>query len=343
MVTCSSNRKNEPGIDETLSSELQSQVVDLKLYEDLAEAADSPESVGRLILYGQDLNEFPPEILSMINLTELNLGGNFLENIPEDVSLLTRLKTLKLFDNRFKTFPRPICRLKNLQTLYLQENQIAEIPDEIGLLQNLQELDLGQNRIRMLNNGIWTLKNLKHLNMQDNSIEGLPDDIRGLESILSLNLSNNILSILPAVVSVLPNLSSINLSSNAFTEIPQALYELQNIAMMSFLPQENMPGVKEIVYSSHTMEGRFAAMEWGDFLHLTVEDHKGDLWSFYWLSDVEGDSDIFLAEAERADEESGLIGKSIRVSWQEVEKNFSENMGGYFRVKELKSIYLIRP
>ena len=72
----------------------------------------------KLWLLGISLIALPPEIWSLENLEELDIGENEIEEIPADIIQLTKLKWLRCSNNKLKDLPRELLGLENLEAVY---------------------------------------------------------------------------------------------------------------------------------------------------------------------------------------------------------------------------------
>lgn len=92
------------------------------------------------------LSEFPKEILSKTNVTELNLSGNNLTgSLPSEIGKLTKLEILNVSNNNMTGIPAEIGQLSKLRILNYANNQITGLPNELGNLSNLEQFDLSGN------------------------------------------------------------------------------------------------------------------------------------------------------------------------------------------------------
>lgn len=92
------------------------------------------------------LTQFPKEILSKTNTTELNLSHNQLSGaLPAEIKNLTRLQTLNVSYNNMTGIPAEIGQMKSLKVIDYSYNNITGLPNELGNLTQLQTLDLRGN------------------------------------------------------------------------------------------------------------------------------------------------------------------------------------------------------
>lgn len=97
-------------------------------FKSLDQALLNIEECVTLDLYGQNLKVISTDITKLINLRELNIGGN-----PE-----------LDFKNTFKL----LATLKPLQYLSIEDNKLKNIPKEISQLINLKHLNASGNKLK---------------------------------------------------------------------------------------------------------------------------------------------------------------------------------------------------
>ena len=148
-----------------------------------------------LDLSNKGLTELPPEIGTLVNLEDLNLGRNQISKLPTELRKLTRLRHLDLVSNQFREFPNEIIALSNLTQLYLSANRLTALPPEIGKLTKLKILFLNANQLIMIPPEIGKLTNLNYLNLNANQLINLPIEIEKLSNLISLRLKGNPLPI----------------------------------------------------------------------------------------------------------------------------------------------------
>ena len=96
-------------------------------------------------LYIGNIGEVPRELEELVQLQELDLGGNQITDITS-LSNLTQLQELGLGWNQISDIT-PLSNMTQLQRLYLNRNQITDITPLSNMTQ-LQRLYLGCNQIR---------------------------------------------------------------------------------------------------------------------------------------------------------------------------------------------------
>ena len=121
-----------------------------------------------------------------INLTQLNLNGNFIREL-NPVSDLTKLTSLKLNDNSITAIDA-LRNLVKLTTLELSGNRIGTLT-ALNRLINLKTLDLSENRIKNLS-PIAGLTALTNLNLTTNQITDV-SSLANFRNLRTLRISEN--------------------------------------------------------------------------------------------------------------------------------------------------------
>ena len=137
-----------------------------KVYHDLDEALDQPDSVYILNLSREKLTEVPSSIFTLKNLRILDLSHNRIKKIPEGLTAMNLLNGLDLSNNKITVLPGSIGNMHDLISLQLNRNLIDSIPPEIGNLKNLEVLELWDNEINYVPDEIKGLFNLKVLELR---------------------------------------------------------------------------------------------------------------------------------------------------------------------------------
>jgi Leucine Rich Repeat (LRR) protein len=93
--------------------------------------------------------------------TELWLWGRRLEELPPEIGNLTNLTSLTISNSELTALPSEIGNLTNLEILDLRSNRITELPSEIGNLTNLRWLPLDGNSfdapLEVMEQGDWAI------------------------------------------------------------------------------------------------------------------------------------------------------------------------------------------
>jgi Leucine-rich repeat (LRR) protein len=104
-----------------------------------------------LNLAGLGIEQLPPEIGKLKNITKLFLGGNQFTYIPAEIGNLTELSLIDCgWSYQLSTLPPEIKHLTKLTELQLYVSGITSLPPEIGALKNLDILNLSENKLKTL-------------------------------------------------------------------------------------------------------------------------------------------------------------------------------------------------
>jgi RHS repeat-associated protein len=213
-----------------------------------------------LYLSSNNFSSFP-DLGSLVELVELNMGGNpfpagplpsWLQNLTKLTILnfasasrtgdlspiygLTQLSSLHLQSNQLTgTISPAIGNLTKLVNLYLNVNQLSgNIPAEIGNLPPLNTLQLSNNQLSgSIPSTIGNLVNLTSLTLSSNQLTGgIPSSIGNLTFLTVLNLSSNQLSgSIPSTFTNLFRLSNVQLQYNKLTgPLPHNIGSMTNLS-----------------------------------------------------------------------------------------------------------------
>jgi Leucine-rich repeat (LRR) protein len=197
-----------------------------------------------LSLKNNNLKE-PPNIESLVNLSDLDLSENQLQFAPPKLSKLLKLKKINLSFNEIKTWPSELNALKSIEEIDISFNSIS--------------FDLGDTRKSMdLSNvlsprGGKTSRQSSFFSTRDSIRDSLSTSLSELQSKISfnnsseksqkktniskslkiLNISSNGIMIFPVVLLELENLESLDISSNNIGDIPTKLTELANLTELN--------------------------------------------------------------------------------------------------------------
>ncbi|TXG67522.1 hypothetical protein EZV62_008797 [Acer yangbiense] len=201
-------------------------------------------SIERLNLIGTAIEEVPPSVQSLTNLTELYLSEcTRLKNIPTGICKLKSLLTLDLDDcSELETFPEILETMEFLKSLELRGSAIKELPPSIEHLTGLQRLSLSNcKNLEMLPSSICNLSSLEKLYFSNCSkLNKLPDNLGNLKSLKLLSvwgsaieLGGNMFESLPKSIKHLSWLEYLSVRDcnmlQSLTELPAALQQLEAI------------------------------------------------------------------------------------------------------------------
>ncbi len=181
---------------------------------------EGEERVKYLNLQNNEISKIE-NLVSLPNLTFLDLSGNRLREVAGLQSVSEHLRVLILSKNQIEAIRQPLdsC-LKNLDVLDLHENKLTRI-ENLGRLQSLRVLNLSNNLIEQLD-GVAGLRALVELNLRKNKIKSIAEIPGGLPSLQKLYLSHNQLSSLESVrPESFPALTDLTLENNPVEKTPK--------------------------------------------------------------------------------------------------------------------------
>ena len=214
-------------IFETHQEELMDYVLDL--------------SVQSLTLRAQQISRVLPNIRLLIQMTELDLAGNFLEELPESFGLLTRLKKLRLSHNSISRLPNSFGNLESLCFLYLEQNCLSDLPESFGSLPNLTQVNLSTNNLTTIPKALRNCNQMECINLGSNYLkfdrEKFPSEWRALEI---LSLEGCRLKELSQSIDQLTNLKALVLKDNDLRALP----DMKDLVDLNYLQLSNNPLVE---------------------------------------------------------------------------------------------------
>lgn len=195
--------------------------------------------VDHLDLEGTKINQLPAKCAG--TLQHLILANNFFQEIPKLILTLDQLTFLDVSGNMIKSLPTEIDVLTNLRKLWLNINEIESLPDSIGSLVSLEELSLSQNLLATFPETLGKLKALHTLIADHNRITSLPSSIGDLQELVTLDLTANLLQALPETMLKMKKLNSAHnyhkfrkhglwLHKNPLSTPPQAIWKTNDPA-----------------------------------------------------------------------------------------------------------------
>ena len=182
-----------------------------------------------LDLSGRELTEFPPEIVQLTSLVDLNLSENALSSLPPELGQLTSLTSLDLSSNQLSELPPEIGQLPALRKLDLRNNKLSALPPELGQLTLLTSLDLSENKMSSFPPEIAQLTSLIFLDLSENQLSSVPPEIGLLPRLMFFVLGNNQLTELPPEIGQLENLESLYLYGNRLASLPREIGRLTKL------------------------------------------------------------------------------------------------------------------
>jgi len=134
-----------------------------------------------LLIYSQNLVEFPKNLSSCTNLTKLSIReGNF-NILSKEIFKLYKLKEVSINNFLQKEFPIELSVLKNLVTISLNGN-LQVFPEGLYSIPSITKIDLSNNIISSIDERIKNISNLKELNINQNSFSAI--ELERLENML---------------------------------------------------------------------------------------------------------------------------------------------------------------
>ena len=94
------------------------------------------------------------------------LGLRRFQDFPTEVLSLKQLTYLNLMKCRFNNVPKEIAQLTNLESLSFYRGAITDLPTTIGKLKKLTHLNIGRTKITVIPEIVKQLKQLKRLNVR---------------------------------------------------------------------------------------------------------------------------------------------------------------------------------
>lgn len=188
----------------------------------------------KINLNDNKITTFPKVSISMKNVKQISLEGNFIKELPKDdidKSKCEKLESIYLDNNNISEIPEEFLQLSQIKDLSISNNRLSKIPSSIDKLSNLETLRVSYNDIQELPQDITKIKTLKRISVYECKLEKLPKDISKLTSLESLGLSNNKLKEMPDI-STLINLEYLDLANNDLTSLPP-LWSLVKLEMLS--------------------------------------------------------------------------------------------------------------
>ena len=209
-----------------------------------AGALDHLVNLTHLDLSGNWLSELPvAELCPLASLTHLNLSDNQLVsvfNVSETKVAsycLPALRSLDLSHNELTSLEAASLPAR-LNNLLLNSNYIRQLgPESLASVKELRELDLSNNQLNHLPPDLLHGLRLHTLSLANNTLSSLaPDSLAGQKQLEQLDLSGNLLVssfLLPSITRDLFSLIQLDLSSNQIQELPaDLLANLPNLQVL---------------------------------------------------------------------------------------------------------------
>ena len=141
------------------------------VFSSLDTALMTPLLIKSLDLSEQNLDTLSSDVLKLINLEKIDLGGNPKLDLNQAFHILKGIKNLKI--------------------LWLTEGKLKSVSDSIGLLVNLEEIWLDDNELFVFPEAIKHLNKLKYLRLFSNKINNLSFKGDELQNLIYIDLCYN--------------------------------------------------------------------------------------------------------------------------------------------------------
>ena len=298
----------------------------------------------------------PLVLESLAHLSRLQLGGNrFSGSIPVELGNLANLEELSLWnrddylasddEGLSGAIPADLGNLTNLTRLNLGGNNLTgPIPAAVGNLTTLQELNLGRNGLTGdVPAELGSLTNLRRLHLRGNRLTGATHaDLGRLTDLRWLDLGSNDLTAgpIPAWVGNLTSLEGLSLSRASVTgPVPLWLENLTNLRRLDLSynwelagplpPNLDLSHLERLDVFGTRACAPDAWLPWVEAIDFAgaicgSQSDVIDVAVFYVpprnpQSNMEALIDLFIAETNRAFEESGVRTRVALVAREEVD------------------------
>ena len=207
-------------------------------------------------------------------LTHLDISNTQLSTVPNSILSLQNLSFLNLNNNHLENNIAGLSSIKTLEILYLSNNKINQIPTSFTQLNQLKELNLGHNLFT--NATVSNLKHLEHvewLSLENNQLTTIPTEITNLKKLVHLNLGRNQIINGFSTVATLENLQQLWLNNNKLEgNFPNRLLQAPKLLMVS-LANNNLSGnlPSQLPFVTDIRNNRFTLI---DIKNYTDNTHK---------------------------------------------------------------------
>lgn len=200
-----------------------------KVYYSMRKAMEKPDSVYRLNLATNNLEDIPNDVNQLYNLHHADFSYNKLKRIAEEVFERQKLESLDLKKNELKTIPKKLYLLEDLIKLDLSHNQIKKLPKGIDLYPVLQELYLNNNELKSVTDDIAKLKRIRIVDISHNQIVNLPQTFTGWRRVEKVVMSHNLIERLPLGLKNCKRITYFDASHNQLTAPPVAVVGMRHL------------------------------------------------------------------------------------------------------------------
>ena len=203
---------------------------------------------------------FPPALLLLEKLEDLNISNNHITELPPDwsstclkhlkiadnelgqgssfgvIGKLSSLETLDISGNNLNEFPASVRYLKFLRSVNMSNNPVKEFPVGMGEIQTLETFKGSTCELNEFPSFLIQLHKIKNIELERNKIKTIPENC-SLLSLSKLELSNNMgLKISSNILLGANSLVCLGLASCGLTEIPDLILR---IPVLNFLNVED--------------------------------------------------------------------------------------------------------
>jgi Leucine-rich repeat (LRR) protein len=227
-----------------------------KVYYSMRKAMEKPDSVYRLNLATNNLEDVPTDVNRLGNLHHADFSYNNLTRISDEILDRQNLESLDLKKNQIKVIPKQLYSLENLVRLDLSHNEIKKLPKGIDLYPALQELYLNNNELKSVTEELAKLSRIRIMDISHNQItvlpefytgwrrvekvvvsynqlERLPLGLKECKRITYFDASHNQLSVPPVPIVGMRHLNYLDLSYNQLKDVPSGIGNLKELTKLN--------------------------------------------------------------------------------------------------------------
>ena len=217
------------------------------------------------------LSTFPPALLQLIKLKDLNISNNHITDLPSEwnnvclihldiadnelgqssslsvVAKLSSLETLDISGNILNKFPAFLQCLKFLRYLNISNNPLRECPEKVDAFQALEIFKGSSCELTEFPRFLLDLQKIETIELERNKIKIIPDDC-SLPFLKTLRLGNNKgLNISSDALLGVESFEYLALESCGLTEIPKVILKIPVLRMLA-LEDNNITRIPEGSY-----------------------------------------------------------------------------------------------
>ncbi|XP_033631198.1 protein flightless-1 homolog [Asterias rubens] len=180
--------------------------------------------------------------LTQLQTLQLRNTQRNLNNIPPQLDVLTNLTDVDLSYNEISKVPEGLYKLSSLKRLNLSSNCITEMDITMDTWVNLQTLNLGRNKLTSLPAALCKLISLKRLYISSNQIDfdGIPIGIGKMISLEQFVAANNNLESIPEGLCRCPKIKKLILTKNRLLTLPEAIHLITDLEVLDVRDNPNL-------------------------------------------------------------------------------------------------------